>query len=412
MAKKKSARYICPHCYGNIDLSQVHYSCNNPECVGNFLAKCNSSEKRRYASKYHPDEEIDWEKSEHLGLDPRGEKAVTTTHHIIRGSVDGTCDVCRKRDTYKICPKCHEQISESSARNGTTIVLAMGNDTCGKSHYLSSLISVMESEYSKEIMTSFKPASDRAAEKYRREFRDPVIEGKVLPPTRSYTEENSRDPLLFDLGEDGDEDARTIAFFDTSGEDLDSGSRFSQLNISTYIAGASGIMFFIDPLQIPTIRAKLALPALENEYQNPEDALMYISQVIRDNNKMKARQDIDIPLAVIITRADLLIRSPSGAEDESALFGPESSLHIERARDYPDLVNINQIGAELEEYIRRNIGEGFLDEVNKYTYHQFFAVSALGADPVDGKLVKGAAPFRVEDPMIWFLNNNTRRKWF
>ena len=413
MAKKKSVRYICPCCYGSIDLSQIHYSCTNPECTKAFLETCSASELRRYGSRYKPDEEIDVEKSEYLGLDPRSPEAVTTREHIIRGSLNGSCDVCKSKNTIKLCPKCHTPITAGAEENGTTIFVIMGTEGCGKSHYLASLIKSIEEIYPGEFRIPFTAASEKTVLKFDKEYRSRVfLEGKCLPPTPSYDITDTRDPLLYELGGENHAIHRTVAFLDTSGADLDLGNKLSFLNVSTYISGASGIMFLVDPMQLPKVRERLGLPTVEGQFPDMADTLNYISEIIRDKNKLRTKDDIEIPLAVVLTKVDLLMRSANGAEDEDALFGPESSLHIERERETTDTVNINQVGAEVEEYLRRNAGQEFLDEVNKYTTHQYFAVSALGSDTAEGKLIKGVEPYRVEDPVIWFLNSNERRRWF
>lgn len=413
MAKQKSIRYICPCCYASIDLNQIHYACRNPACARTFLDTCSASELRRYGSKFKPDEEIDVEKSEYLGIDPRSIEAFTTPDHIIRGSVNGACDVCRSKNTVKLCPNCHEPISAAAGNDGTTIFVAMGSEGSGKSHYLASLIKTLEEIYPGEFSTSFEAASQKTVVKFDKEYRNRVFkDGKCLAPTPSYSVAEARDPLLYNLGGENSPSSRAVAFIDTSGKDLDLSDKLSFLNISTYISGASGIMFLVDPLQVPGIRAKLGLPTSEGQFPDMADTLNYISEIIRDKNKLRSKDDIDVPLAVILTKCDLIVRSASDPEDEDALIGPESSLHIDREKGITDEVNINQIGSEIEEYLRRNVGQEFTDEVNKYTTHQYFAVSAIGSEPEDGKLIKGVSPYRVEDPVIWFLNINKRRRWF
>lgn len=412
MAKKKTIRYICPCCYASIDLEQIHYACTNPECARTFLEHCSQTERRRYGSSFKPGEEIDVEKSDYLQIDPRSPEAVTTPDHIIRGSSNGACDICRNKNTIKLCPNCHEPINQG-AEEGTTIFVVMGAEGSGKSHYLASLVKTLEEMYPGEFDLPFEAASQRTTDKFDREYRKKVfVDGVCLPPTESYSVTEARDPLLYNLGSPDRAVNRTVAFIDTSGRDLDLTDKLSFLNVSTYISGASGIMFLVDPMQLPLVRKRLGLPTSEGEFPDMADTLNYISEIIRDKNKMRPKDDIDIPLAVILTKTDLLIRSASGSEDEDALIGPESSLHIPREEGMTDEVSINQISSEMEEYFRRNIGQEFLDEVNRYTRHKYFAVSAIGSDPAEGKLIKGVVPYRVEDPVIWFLNSNKRRRWF
>lgn len=409
MAKKKAIRYICPVCYGTVDLSQVHYSCKNPQCARMFLDG-NVADSARYASAYKPEEEIDVEQTEFLGLDPAGPAAVTTKYHIIRGSVDGKCDVCGSKDTVKLCPRCHHMISKDAERHGTSIYVLMGSESTGKSHYLASLVELARTELSGEFGTRVAPASKNTDTKFIEEYSRIVFgEGKCLPPTPSYADVLTRDPLLYDLtSKDGD--VRTLAVFDTSGRDLDRTDKLASLNISTYLASASGILFFVDPMQLPEVRRKLGLP--QKDVPDVAEKLAYISEIVRDKNRLKPKGSIDIPLAVVLTKCDLLIRAPAPGEDDDALFGPESALHIPREKGSIDSENRKLVGTEIEEYLRRNAGQAFLDQVSRYEKREFFAVSALGESPSTGSIINGIAPYRVEDPMLWLLGDTERRKWF
>ncbi len=410
MAKKKTMRYICPVCYATVDLEQVHYACNDPQCARMFLNTCKDNEAKRYSSAYKPEEEIDVERSEFLGLDPNGPLAVTTKYHIIRGSADGKCDICGAKNTVKLCPRCHNVISKEAEKTGTSIYALVGSRCSGKSHYLASLIELGLSDLSTEFGLTVKPASDNTAAKFREEYEKTIFdEGKCLPVTPSYSEVETRDPLLYDISSDRGI-ASTVALFDTSGADLDITDKLASLNISTFLADASGILFFIDPLQLPEVRRKLGLPT--KDCRSPAETLEYISEIIRDKNHMKPKSTFDIPLAVIISKCDLIQRPAGDGEDEDALLGPESALHIPREHGKVDTENIIQVSTELEEYLRRNIGQEFLNVVSRFEKHEYFAVSAIGASPLEGNLINGVSPYRVEDPMIWFLNNSDRRKWF
>ncbi len=410
MAKKNSIRYICPVCYGTLDLSQVHYACKDPQCARIFLSSCKENEAKRYSSAFRPEEEIDVERSEFLELDPKGPLAVTTKYHIIRGSTDGKCDICGGKNTIKLCPRCHSIISKESEKNGTSIYVLAGPRGSGKSHYLTSMIELGMSNLSAEFGLTFKPSSENTATKFKKEYEEVVFdEGKCLPPTPSYSEVETRDPLLYDLSSDKGV-ISTVALFDTSGTDLDMTDRLASLNISTFLASASGILFFVDPLQLPEVQKKLGLSS--KECRSPTTALDYISDIIRDKNHLKPKSMIDIPLAIVVSKCDLILRSANGDENEDALLGVESSLHVPREHGKVDNENILQISTEIEEYLRRNIGQEFLDVASHFEKREYFAVSAIGASPSKGNLINGVFPYRVEDPMIWFLNNSDRRKWF
>ncbi|MCQ2079808.1 MAG: hypothetical protein MJZ38_07130, partial [archaeon] len=175
MSKKRSFRYICPCCYGSIDMNQVHYACRNPSCAGTFLSSCSDAEARRYGSAYVSAEEIDVERSEFLGLDPRGPNAVTTKYHVIRGSVNGTCEQCNSRNTTKLCPRCHTIISKGAEKYGTAIYVVTGSENAGKSHYLASAINVLKDEYAREFEVDVRASSEKTTVKFHREYHSTVF---------------------------------------------------------------------------------------------------------------------------------------------------------------------------------------------------------------------------------------------
>jgi hypothetical protein len=116
------------------------------------------------------------------------------------------------------------------------------------------------------------------------------------------------------------------------------------------------------------------------------------------------KDSIPIPLAVVLTKTDVLMKVPENDEENSVLFSLNSSLNIERERGKYDKTNFEQISAEIEEYLRRAVSNGFVQTVREFKEHSYFAVSALGSNPTGSVLTRGVSPMRVEDPFIWLLN--------
>ena len=54
-------------------------------------------------------------------------------------------------------------------------------------------------------------------------------------------------------------------------------------------------------------------------------------------------------------------------------------------------------------------GKGASGFFAAFAEHSFFAVSALGCNPVGSSLPRGVSPMRVEDPFIWLLNREGLR---
>jgi hypothetical protein len=196
----------------------------------------------------------------------------------------------------------------------------------------------------------------------------------------------------------------TLVFFDTAGEDLDSTGRMMGLNLNSFISRASGVVFLVDPLQIPYINNRIHMENKPHTGGNVANMLSNIANIIRTNNSLKMKDPIPIPLAVVLTKADVLMKAPENDEESSILFGLNSSLNIEREKGKYDKTNFEQISAEIEEYMRRAVSKEFIQTVKEFTEHSYFAVSSLGSNPTGNMLTRGISPMRVEDPFIWLLN--------
>jgi hypothetical protein len=179
------------------------------------------------------------------------------------------------------------------------------------------------------------------------------------------------------------------------------------LNLNSFISRASGIVFLVDPLQIPYINNRIRMENKPPAGGNVANMLSNIANMIRTNNGLKMKDPIPIPLAVVLTKSDVLMKAPENDEENNILFGPSSSLNIEREKGKYDKTNFDQISAEIEEYMRRAVSKDFVQTVKEFTEHSYFAVSALGSNPTGSMLTRGISPMRVEDPFIWLLNSES-----
>ena len=152
-----------------------------------------------------------------------------------------------------------------------------------------------------------QPVNDGTAKKYREDFYNPVFRRReTIQGTRSARADFSvRQPLVYTLsfmgrgmfGRKKISQVVTISFFDTAGEDLNSEDTI--LTENKYIFHSSGIIFLLDPLQLPVVRTRLpdgiGLPAENTEL---EDIISRTARLIRTARNLKQDQLIDIPVAV------------------------------------------------------------------------------------------------------------------
>ncbi len=396
-------------------MARVHYVCSGMTCAKTFAATAastRSADAGRYVSA-DGQNEIDYEKSLYYGRDPRGPRAVVARNHIVRSS-DGVCDVCRRPVYTRVCPVCHNPIPPGAEDEGNRIFVVLGPKAVGKSHYIAVLINQLKNYVSAEFNGVLSAASDSTTLKYRDMYYKRLYEEKrKLPPTKSFEDsDEGREPLIYYLRifDSDHPKVYTFAFFDTAGEDLATTGRMMSLNINSFISRAAGIVYLVDPLQLKYVNQRVHVENKPEVGPDVTDILDNICQIIRTNNKVGPRSKIDIPLAVVLTKSDVLFKSPEDEEEDKVLFGQCSSLHIPRERGKFDRENCEQIDAELTEYLRRCAGEGFIQTVNGFQDHCAFAVSSLGCNPVGSSLPRGVSPMRVEDPFIWLLNREGMRR--
>ena len=398
--------YTCPFCFSSVDLKRIHHQCTNPACTKIFLRELKDKDVRTYRTK-NLDEEIDIENSIFLGKDPEGSSPVTTKHHIIRDS-SGMCNICKKPAYKRLCPSCHNPIPQGAEDDGSTVFVVLGPKGVGKSHYIAVLINQLRNSFSPEFGATMSPATDRTTLRYREMYYKRLFEeGRKLSPTLSYEEsKESREPMIYYLRflDGNSPKVYTLAFFDTAGEDLDSADKMMNLNLNSFISRASGIVFLVDPLQIPYINTRIRMDNKPSTGGNVANMLSNITNIIRTNNALKLKESLDIPLAVVLTKCDVLMKAPENDEERSILFGPNSSMNIDRERGKYDRTNFEQISVEIEEYMRRAVSKAFVQTVKEFKEHSYFAVSALGSNPTGNVLTRGISPMRVEDPFIWLLN--------
>ena len=418
MAKKEMPRrskdYVCPYCFTKVDMAKIHYVCTGPSCAKMFASQAVSTKdekKLKYVSKDGLNE-IDREKSLIYGKDPFGPDAIIAKQHIIRDST-GFCDICKRPAYLRVCPTCHNMIPQGAEEEGNKIFVILGPKGVGKSHYIAVLINQLRNTISSEFKGVLNAANDSTTIRYRDVYYRRLYEEKrKLQPTLSFgSSDASREPLIFYLRIlNGDKpQVFTFAFFDTAGEDLISTNRMMSLNLDAFISMASGIVYLVDPMQIKYINQRIHVDNKPEIGPSPADILDNICQIIRTNKKIRPKDKIDIPIAVSLTKSDVLYKIPEDEEESKVLIGLNSSLHIPREYGKFDEENYEQINAELEEYLRRTAGQEFIQTIGTFKDHSIFAVSALGCNPTGSSLPRGVSPMRVEDPFLWLLGKEGLR---
>lgn len=377
-------------------MDDIHYQCINRSCTRIFIraideGKVDNGTAYRSTTE---DQEIDIENSIFLEKDPNGKDAIKTKHHIVRNS-SGICDICYRPVHRRLCPVCHNPIPPEAEEGKNRIFVIIGSKGSGMSHYTSVLINHLKNSFAQEFDAVVSPASDRTMMIYREYYFKRLYEGgRKLPSNDGH---GLKEPMIYYVRfPDKKLPDVTLAFFDA----MDEGIR-----LGSFISNASGIIYLIDPLQIPYVNERLRTDNKPPSSENIVESVSTISGTIRSAMGISPNSKIHTPLAIAFTKSDVLMKVPENDEEEKVLFGPGSSLRIPRGRSICDKENFMQIDAEIYEYLKRSVPKEFIDIINGFERHCFFSVSSLGWNPEGIILDRSMSSFRVEDPFIWLLGN-------
>jgi hypothetical protein len=305
---------------------------------------------------------------------------------------------------YCPAPGCGRRLERDYIDTPARIIAVVGSSESGKSTY----VGVLVNELRNQVGEAFDGASvdlvgDASRARYREVFDNFLYrQGRTLRRTDSIRALHALEPLLFMLrfprrsrlsGREWLMTGITV-FYDTAGEDILDADRRGRLG--RYLAAADGIVFVLDPLQVPSVRAAVdgagALPAVAHDQL---EMVQGVAEVLRESS---TGSRITTPLALVVAKTDALtdllppgtvLSRPGphhGAYDESdgQQVHDEVRAVVHSWTNGPTLVNFVQ---------------------NTFADHRFFGLSALGFPPTSSDELSphGIHPLRVEDPMLWLL---------
>lgn len=336
-------------------------------------------------------------------------------HKVVRatGSLrlpkEATCS-CGMETSKAICPKCHNELPHQFGMTDNLIVALIGAKEVGKSHYVTVLIHELKQRVGMRFHASMTALDEQTIKRYKADFKRHLYDNaQVVPATASARADiGVRYPLVYRLNVSkrnmlGGETSKPVSltFFDTAGEDLTDIDTMTTVN--RYIANADGIIFLLDPLQIPDVRdlvpSSVSLPS-ENTDQALiiERATRLIQNLRRQGwgrRRLKPGTRIDIPVAITFSKMDAL----KGIVDSRLL---QASQH----NGYLDVEDVEYVNDLFHSYVHKWMGPN-ISMFLKTHYHDyaFFGLSALGHSPdPSGRLPRGINPYRIEDPLLWILN--------
>ncbi len=333
-------------------------------------------------------------------------------------------------DERMICRGCHIPLPDKIASGEASgeVIAVVGARNSGKSNFFGSLVSALRRRYMSDVgfdlldgetftQKGRMATSDLYKERYGKYLFDPV-NPKVVPQTRAVVgkaviraEDDPRIPLIYMFRfrkRAWQHLTRPLAHriptyfmvYDAAGEDMVSGSQLDQFY--HFIRRATGIIFLIDPFDYPGIRSRLPEEIQKRLPPSSPEPARIVDEVLhqlRGRGGRSASGKINIPVAFALTKADMFQKIGGLVYGGSAI-----TKEANHQRGY-DQVGCEALHREVMQYIREwDSSELLAKAENNFSNYQFFALSALGAQPrADLGLDQAVTPFRVADPLLWLF---------
>jgi GTPase SAR1 family protein len=314
-----------------------------------------------------------------------------------------SCPACDVVTTKRVCPECHNDLPGGYDSISGRVIALVGPKTSGKSTYVTVLIRELRERVGEYFGAAVNPMDDRTTERYEKAHTELFKEGH-LPPMTPPSALDLTYPQLYKItvprrGIFGAKSlSSALVFFDTAGEDLKSADSTAR-NVS-YLAQADGIILMVDPLQFPAVRDALSGSAdnMPRPGTRPDRIVAIIGQLIRDRRDQAGSEPISTPLAVTLSKIDMLWPLLDPGSRLTAPSGHRGYLDEEDQAETDD-----EVRALLQDWdsgaLRRQAEADFAK-------HAFFGMSALGGAPAGPADIptEGIHPLRAEDPVLWLLS--------
>ncbi|MGR6967054.1 TRAFAC clade GTPase domain-containing protein [Geodermatophilus sp. URMC 61] len=269
LRRRARAELRCPECYATSTLPS--YRCSNPGCTEVHRALLPGP----------------------LGLRSRRCACGTTLPNTVRRA---------GARLTPVCPTCNAEMAQGSGNRQTVPVPVVGSVGAGKTRLLAAAAVHLEQRLA-EVSGSVQGLTPEA-ETYLQVARQLV--GEQASTTKTAAVRPSGVPLLL-TGPDGG--SVEVQLMDAAGESFQDWDGTSALR---YLDQAPGLVFVLDPLPIPGVAGQLRSRGLAGGVltaagEQEESYAAAVDRMRAENVRLKERH-----LAVVLTKADILLALPAG----------------------------------------------------------------------------------------------------
>ncbi len=394
--------YLCPYCYTEYKMWEVDFRCTNKLC------------------KTGKDEKL----TEYCGK----ETVKLMTYRPKKGFLGkmplyADCPSCGSTSSVRLCPGCHNPLPEGIDEARDMIISIIGARDAGKSNYIGVLVHELRTRVCNKFGFSFSWITE-SQEEYVKRFgsklypdiykKDGSTERKARAVERTESAERGAkiiksSPIVCELARKVNRklERYSFSFLDSAGEDFDDPDVMK--TVMSYISHSQGIIFLLDPMQIPTVRKQLEdldKTIVEGSTSRQleggsgyDDIIKNVASLIRTNRKMKKGGKIDIPVVVTFSKFDTLRRIAD--DDANARLWADSPHAAKKALDLNDLNEVSMIMKGLLETVWGL--ENFVELVTQnFSNVKYLPCSAFGDPPKEGEIAP-PKPIRIEDGILWIM---------
>ncbi|MFD2446854.1 hypothetical protein ACFSO7_23215 [Bacillus sp. CGMCC 1.16607] len=386
---------VCPYCFSKFHHEDVVFRASHDKEDDEEFALQEDMALNQYRDKFGLDAIDELEAVIHPSTIPDENKIYSD--RVLTGVSDKYSEITKNR----LCPECHNELPVTAGKYPSNIVSIVGATSVGKSVYMTSLIHTLQHTTANNFSAACLPLDPTISKRFRENYEIPLFEnGEMLGSTNRT---KRQEPFIFQfVFKDVTKAPLTLVFFDVAGEGM-TDKDYLKLH-AAHIKNSAGILFLVDPMQIRAIRARLLHQMGDNPgeivTQGDEPREVIIS-LFGDFIAHQENNKTNIPTAVVLTKSDLL----HALKDENGEYiRPNSNVFRNIIhKQYMNLNEYENINGEIRRFLEK-VDIPFVNALDVYfTDTSYFAVSALGRNPIDRQVNGIIDPTRVDEPFIWLL---------
>lgn len=330
----------------------------------------------------------------------------------------GICPMCHQETGTRVCPNCHNTLPSTIDINNDIMLSVIGAKDSGKSSYLGVLMHEIKQRFATSLNGAASLMDKENMLEYERRYGQylyPSNAGGM--PTRivpvsfrgmENTNMGENRPILCDMKLQKKNFFNqitipyTFIFYDSIGEIFE--NQEAMFTMSRHISKSKGIVFLIDPLQIPKVRTMLTRQEIKgasnisgSKGNSAAEVLLRVVNLIRAQNRVMESKKIPIPIVVVVSKIDV-IKELLPAN----LWTLRESPHLAMgAYDEQDGWNVKEeVYGILHEWGQQD----FLKYLEfNFSNVQLCACSSFGNNPNEQGKIQIPRPHRMEDGLLWLL---------